>query len=739
MSLVSIHTQTENASPEHTKTAADYVALGFDTIRLYGVNDDGSCKCWKGFACKRSTGKHPIENGWQNAPVDADACDAWLAQGGNLGIRMGLQRDGESIIAIDEDEPDAIAKAEARLGPLPETATAITGSGGRHMLFRCPSTRALPRNKVKILQGIDVRSQGGQITVAPSRHMSGRSYSWERLDVLADLPEAWLEALTSTKTTRTTTTPAAERPHEGDDALAGMLAPEYDTGGRHDIVRALGSWLAQRGGWSDARIEALVALLPSDQKEKRVEQAREAAQQARAYEAGASVPRPPGWEYLVSRYGEAVMHAAEALVPQPANVLQPVLDRIERERATLETHQSVSAIGAGTGGGTDWAANLTDWSVTAEPPIDWYCEALAIAPSDGKVTLIGGDPGSGKGPLADYLAVCFALGLNAFDDPRFACRKSIVGILDFEGARLTARRIRQFARGLGRVPAELTGRLYHRKTESVEATDIAGIAAWVKEHNIEVLVVDSYMSAMMAQDVNPNDQKFASFAGALGALGIVVIVVAHARKPDNGNQERRPALADIAGSFALAGLASTAISVWRPDKENTPTLRIGCMRAPDNAFGTFDIRWVRESDTVWRARVAGDATVAARAQQAEQAALTKKDQVLSDAGTKLLRYLESNRGFPFAARDLGGRTSVHHDLYDVALPALAEAGIITRHRVVKGGGTRTHDTYEALADNWCVRPVGVTFSDGVCQAFGPLLTPWTPDIARAANKNLDQC
>lgn len=61
-------------------------------------------------------------------------------------------------------------------GSLPETVEAITGSGGRHYLFKHHDGIG---NRSNLLSGLDIRGEGGYIVVAPSKHVSGMSYQWE--------------------------------------------------------------------------------------------------------------------------------------------------------------------------------------------------------------------------------------------------------------------------------------------------------------------------------------------------------------------------------------------------------------------------------------------------------------------------------------------------------------------------------------------------------------------------------
>jgi hypothetical protein len=91
-----------------------------------------------------------------------------------------------------DDELDGLEEAH---GKLPPTVTAVTGSGGRHYLFRRPSGVSF---RAKPFKGIDIPNY---IIAAPSTHPdTGRAYTWEAssrpLEVEpAELP-AWLLART---------------------------------------------------------------------------------------------------------------------------------------------------------------------------------------------------------------------------------------------------------------------------------------------------------------------------------------------------------------------------------------------------------------------------------------------------------------------------------------------------------------------------------------------------------------
>lgn len=328
----------------------------------------------------------------------------------------------------------------------------------------------------------------------------------------------------------------------------------------------------------------------------------------------------------------------------------------------------------------------TDWT-RPEPPVEWYCEGLGIAPSSRKVTLIGGDPGAGKGPLAGHLAACFALGLPALG--RFPVRRCNVGYLDFEGAILSARRIRAHTRGLGRDPAELTGRLILRDTDPDELAGslhsgpggLEWLRAWIETHSIEVLIVDSYMSATASLDVDPNSPAFAELARRFGALGIVAILLAHARKL-GARRGEAPMLGDVAGSFALAGLAQTAIAVWRPEEDEPLRARLSCMRAPDEPFAALDVEWIRSPDGLtWRAVSAGTRRDNASAD---------RDSRIAFAAKQVLGFLAACDGIPRSlsairahVRAPGGNPGAKDTVRDAVL-AMRECGWLYMQAQTRG-------------------------------------------------------
>jgi len=146
-----------------TEAAARYLALGWSVLPL------------------RHREKRPLLR-WedlQQARTDAATVAQWFAHwpNANIGIVTG---EISNLIVLDVDPKhggdDSLSELERRFGALPETVEAQTGGGGRHLYFAHPGS--LVPNRVGLMQGIDLRGDGGYIVAPPSLHPSGQLYAW---------------------------------------------------------------------------------------------------------------------------------------------------------------------------------------------------------------------------------------------------------------------------------------------------------------------------------------------------------------------------------------------------------------------------------------------------------------------------------------------------------------------------------------------------------------------------------
>jgi hypothetical protein len=332
-------------------------------------------------------------------------------------------------------------------------------------------------------------------------------------------------------------------------------------------------------------------------------------------------------------------------------------------------------------------------------PLEYYCEGLMLAKSRGKISLIAGLPGAGKGPLADHLAVCFATGSKAFG--KFPCRTLRVLLLDSEGAELTMDRCRRSAEAMGIDPIALDANLDVRDATETYPDD--HLADAIKASGVEVVIVDSYTSMMLETGLDSFKPEFALFAKSLARLGVLVILLAHANKSIESGE--RPTLGAIAGSFALAAMAQTGIAVWHPDAENDNIVRVACMRGPFGGFPGFDVEFRGSKADPLHVKIVDTEAIAAKD------ASVAKNEPRSRIANALLDYLRQSAGFPKTAKPMFESLGLpRHTDRDPAfvLNALVDAGYVLRTT------HKRNDEYTILQ-----APDVVEFDGDTVRAAGP--------------------
>jgi putative DNA primase/helicase len=230
------------------------------TTQSHDLNTDSSCRnetlafahrytnCGFVLAPGQPGTKHPNIKEWQNLDhADELTLQHWFGGSpANVCIVTG-RKSGLVVVDVDPRHrgDEELAALEDQFGRLPETATARTGGGGHHYLFKYPSLGDLTiTNKAPLAgrEGLDVRAEGGQVVAPPSLHPNGTLYEWEDGKApwqteIAELPGWLLELMLAGKSTKKTTRSPAGPTADG-------LILE---GGRNDSLFRLACQLRDKG------------------------------------------------------------------------------------------------------------------------------------------------------------------------------------------------------------------------------------------------------------------------------------------------------------------------------------------------------------------------------------------------------------------------------------------------------------------------------------------------------------
>jgi len=169
------------------EAALRYAAWGWYVFPLHYVifNNDGSfrCSCDLGATCGKNTGKHPLwtktfKNGFKSATNDPALIKTfWTGYSeANIGIATGKK---SGIFVLDVDPRHGGDKTLGDRLDNPGTELIVrTGSGGWHFYYAYAPTHPVGSH-TGVLQGIDVKGDGGYVVAPPSNHKDGGYYRWK--------------------------------------------------------------------------------------------------------------------------------------------------------------------------------------------------------------------------------------------------------------------------------------------------------------------------------------------------------------------------------------------------------------------------------------------------------------------------------------------------------------------------------------------------------------------------------
>ncbi len=177
------------------EAAQEYARQGIPVFPVHGIVD-GVCTCQLAGACD-NPGKHPAtRKGFKDATDNLKTIARWWSQNPEYNIGIPAEAIG-TVIDVDNDreKPGEVswAKFEEDYGPIPETRTVLTGSGGFHVWFKTPES--VPTERLKEYPGIDFQGVGAYVVCPPSRHHSGGVYKFIDNSEVAQAPYKWIASI----------------------------------------------------------------------------------------------------------------------------------------------------------------------------------------------------------------------------------------------------------------------------------------------------------------------------------------------------------------------------------------------------------------------------------------------------------------------------------------------------------------------------------------------------------------
>ncbi len=200
-------------------------------------------------------GKRPLVP-WlefQQRVASAEEIEGWYRRWprANVGIVTGRV---SGIVVIDVDPghggAESLERVQDEYGPVAHTVEAATGGGGRHLYFAQPATTL--HNRVGMLPGIDLRADGGCVVAPPSRHPSGRRYTWVKGCSPDDIALAPFPPWAA---------PASPATHRGHSVAhwRELIREGVAEGARNDTLASLSGHLLWHGVDPEVALELLLA------------------------------------------------------------------------------------------------------------------------------------------------------------------------------------------------------------------------------------------------------------------------------------------------------------------------------------------------------------------------------------------------------------------------------------------------------------------------------------------------
>jgi hypothetical protein len=433
-----------------------------------------------------------------------------------------------------------------------ETWTVVTGSGGRHLYFRCPADRC-PGTKKELSKGIDVRGVGGFIMAPPSpHHAPGTRYEW--VDGLspwsaeiADAPE-WLIEWAQTIAGSGSHEHTAEEVKREQDAF-GLGTGKAEDGREtlmYRMVYAAFLNLTRKGLRIPTADELVKDVWPVWQQSAKVDV------QGKATRGFTQVREKCA--YVLDRFNRGHLEF---------KTLDDIMDGADKEGDTPGGDDW--SAGFGTNGGAQEQAGPVVIQTTAQFVQEWAPKPFVLKPvlEQGRLYTATGKTGTGKTAIALLIALHIA-----------------------RGAELAGRRVKQcdvlFLAGENHEDVR-TRWLTMLKIEGIDPNSVGVhfvggrfsieghfdvVKAHLEKHATGLVIVDTLQAFFDGDDSNSNEQMkaLAHVLRRISSLGPAVLVPAHptksATKDNNVPYGGGALLNEIDGNLSLWGDAEAVELSW---------------------------------------------------------------------------------------------------------------------------------------------------------------------------------
>jgi hypothetical protein len=545
-----------------------YAGEGFSIIPLHWIVN-GECSCYRK-DCS-SPGKHPITaHGLKDASKDKKKITAWWKQypKANIGVCTGQVSKGLTVIDFDlakGADPDLVT-----LG-FPITLRVETG-GGFHLWFL--SDQDIKNSASKLGQGIDIRGNGGYVVAPPSVHYSGKTYQFLNQDPITEFPDDLLAKLNQPAPIPQADLNDLNRDDDEEIILSYIpdlpdMAPE---GSRNDFLARMGGKL-RRQGFSAEEIET--TLITANQKRCSPplpdREVRQIAQSVSRYIPVEQIET--GIEDEELDFDLTPDPDQEQQQPNPTDPTDPT------DQSAPDPFTAQNGIDPFLGAMT---ADDFDLVVFGQP------EMILQGLYKGEWGLVVGIGSVGKTTLLLNICISLAAGRPFLPIVPEGNAPRRVLFIDFEGPDFKLQRhVRTQRKNLSPKESALVGQNLHLVVEPeinggkpwrlTDIQSLKNLAAYVQQHKIDLVIVDTLSQASSLKDENNNAEVQQKVVLPVRRLvrhcGISMLLVHH-----EGRGKQQNAASDMQyrgrGATALMDASRYQITAVPVDKDVREVIKV---------------------------------------------------------------------------------------------------------------------------------------------------------------------